>query len=93
MSASAVNGHAKEEWITLKEAIYELRPIQESTVRRLVESTDPITKKPYLRSRHPGPRQVQIERGSIEQFKRDIEDPEFWPRRLAIRRVLGFRSI
>jgi len=76
-----------EEWVSVKSAAIDLG-LAQSTVIDLCERLDVCTGKPFLRSRRPTARRLDICNASLQQHLVAVQDPEFWELRRTKQREL-----
>ena len=68
------------EWLSIKEAAAYLS-VSSSTIRRLRQSLDPCTRKPFLLSSRPAPNLILISTQSLDAHREAAQDLEFWDKR------------
>src|SRR4051794_34710938 len=71
------------DWLSIKEAA-EFLSVSTSTIRRLRQALDPLTRKPFLVSCQPTPHLVLISTASLEAHRKAAQDLEFWDHRALV---------
>ncbi len=68
---------ALKKWLGVKEVAYELG-LSKTTVIGLTEKIDPVTGIPFLKSRRPAERKLDICSESLRKHQEAVNDPLFW---------------
>lgn len=72
------------DWLSVKEAAGILN-VSSATIRRLRETVDPCSRRPFLLSCKPTPRTILISAVSVQEHQRASQQLEFWETREKIR--------